>query len=685
MMQVRAIIMQAVARARASLSAQKQLNQYLSRTGHDEAMNPTPYMPKTYHQHYAAFSHLNLPASIQVDSGYIVQFATKEITNALGVSVDEVYKCPGVREIWDEMIAPYCIRRDAAVCDPSCKYRSIDGSCNNLMNPLMGRSNRPHIRLLKPQYMDDIGLPRQTGVTGEYLPSARTVSNVVHNQDPCCPMVDPDISLFVMQWGQMIDHDLTDTAIAKGANDATVICCNLTREVLMKRPECFPINIVPGDQRFKEPCMNFVRSIAGHSDSCDMGRRNQLNQASSFLDASFLYGHNDEDAAKIRSFHNGKLKMTNQGLFPAGLEDQSHCELQNPGDYCMKSGDFRIHVMPGLTAIQVLFLREHNRIADRLHMLNPSMCDEDIYQESRKIVIGILQHITYSQWLPRVIGETLTMQMGLAPTPMGHINTYDPSIDPTVSNVFGAAAFRFGHTLLRNTVLYMKGQGMQVRNEMAFNRPAMIFSDSTMGCSFVGLGLSLHSSSKADGQVVDSVRNNLFLDMNGRSFDLISLNIQRGRDHGIPGYNEWRKFCGLPYAMHFGSGPGGLIHHSPEDAKKLYSIYRHPDDIDVFAGGLSEEPVEGGVVGPLFACLIGQQFYTLKYGDRFFYENADQNTGFSTRQINSLKKMTLASLMCRHFEMPHLQMNPFRMPGPMNPMVNCNMFDDMDLVLWRKQ
>jgi hypothetical protein len=81
----------------------------------------------------------------------------------------------------------------------------------------------------------DIGLPRQTGVTGEYLPSARTVSNVVHNQDPCCPLKERDLSLYVMQWGQMIDHDLTDTAIARGANDATVICCNLTKDVLMQR------------------------------------------------------------------------------------------------------------------------------------------------------------------------------------------------------------------------------------------------------------------------------------------------------------------------------------------------------------------------------------------------------------------------------------------------------------------
>lgn len=192
--------------------------------------------------------------------------------------------------------------------------------------------------------------------------------------------------------------------------------------------------------------------------------------------------------------------------------------------------------MPGLTAQQVMFLREHNRVADMLQKMNPNMCDEDIYQEARKIVIAEYQHITFAHWLPHVIGERLTMQMGLAPMPMGHNAVYDQTVDPTISNVFGAAAFRFGHTLLQNTVLFMKDQGMQIRNEMAFNRPAMVFSDRAMGCTYVGLGLSLHPSSKADEKIVDSVRNNLFLDMNGRSFDLISLNIQRGRDHGIPGY-----------------------------------------------------------------------------------------------------------------------------------------------------
>ncbi|XP_052771017.1 peroxidase-like [Mya arenaria] len=683
LMQLRAMISRAIENARSALNSQKQLNEYFSRTGFDEAMNPTPYMAKTYHQHYAAFSHLNAPAAIQVDSGYIVQHATRQIAQMLMMSPEQLYACPGLRELWQELISPYCIRRDA-ICDATARYRSIDGSCNNLNNPVWGRSNRPHRRLLKPVYKDDIGEPRKTGVTGEPLPGARTVSNVVHNQDPCCPVKERDLSLYVMQWGQMVDHDLTDTAIAKGAHDATIICCNLTSQVLQSRSECFPIPIAPGDSRFKEPCMNFVRSIAGHSDSCEIGRRDQLNQATSFLDASFLYGHNDEDAGKIRSFQGGKLRMTRDKLFPAGLEDQTHCELQNQGDYCMKSGDFRIHVMPGLTAQQVMFLREHNRLAEALAMMNPTWCDEDIYQEARKIVIAEYQHITYSQWLPHVIGEHLTFQMGLSPTPAGHSTAYRPDIDPSVSNVFGAVAFRFGHTLLQNTVLFMKNQGMHVRNEMAFNRPAMIFSDQAMGCSFVGMGLSLHPSSRADEQVVDSVRNNLFLDMNGRSFDLISLNIQRGRDHGIAGYNAWRQFCGLPYAIHFGTGPGGLVNHTPKNAQKLFSIYRHPDDIDAFAGGLSETPVEGGVIGPLFSCIVGEQFYNLKYGDRFFYENKDKRTGFSQAQLNSIKTMTMSKLMCLHFHTPHVQMNPFRMPGPMNPMMNCQLFDDLDLSLWKQ-
>jgi hypothetical protein len=56
-----------------------------------------------------------------------------------------------------------------------------------------------------------------------------------------------------------------------------------------------------------------------------------------------------------------------------------------------------------------------------------------------------------------------------------------------------------------------------------------------------------------------------------------------------------------------------------ETVDRLKDIYSHVDDIDLFTGGLAERPVVGGVVGPTFACIIGQQFLNLRKGDRFWY------------------------------------------------------------------
>lgn len=67
-------------------------------------------------------------------------------------------------------------------------------------------------------------------------------------------------------------------------------------------------------------------------------------------------------------------------------------------------GDIRINQNTQLTVLQVLLLREHNRIAKKLAKLNVHWNDETIYQETRKIVIGEIQHITYYEWLPILLG-----------------------------------------------------------------------------------------------------------------------------------------------------------------------------------------------------------------------------------------------------------------------------------------
>lgn len=72
---------------------------------------------------------------------------------------------------------------------------------------------------------------------------------------------------------------------------------------------------------------------------------------------------------------------------------------------CLSLGDLRVNLHPHLAIMHTLWLREHNRIVEKLALLNPHWDDDTLYQEARKIVIAEIQHITYDEWLPLVLGE----------------------------------------------------------------------------------------------------------------------------------------------------------------------------------------------------------------------------------------------------------------------------------------
>ena len=151
-------------------------------------------------------------------------------------------------------------------------------------------------------------------------------------------------------------------------------------------------------------------------------------------------------------------------------------------------------------------------------------------------------------------------------------------------------------------------------------------------------------SQAMDGSMTQEVTNHLFQDSDKHwGLDLAALNMQRGRDHGIPGYNAFREYCGLPRAHTWNELSGAFTNDS---LKHFASIYASPDDLDLWTAGVSERPLPGSMVGHVFGCIIGETFRNLRYGDRFWFENPGQPGSFTAEQLREIRKIKLGRLVC---------------------------------------
>lgn len=94
--------------------------------------------------------------------------------------------------------------------------------------------------------------------------------------------------------------------------------------------------------------------------------------------------------------------------------------------------------------------------------------------------------------------------------------------------------------------------------------------------------------------------------------DLGALILQMGRDHGLAAYTKWREACGLTRPKNFDDLKTIWAVSNDENSTNLISqikrIYIHVDDIDLFVGGLAEQPLKGALIGPTFACILESQF-----------------------------------------------------------------------------
>lgn len=177
------------------------------------------------------------------------------------------------------------------------------------------------------------------------------------------------------------------------------------------------------------------------------------------------------------------------------------------------------------------------------------------------------------------------------------------------------------------------------------------------------LGLINQRAGRMDPTLTTEVTNHLF-ETPGKLFglDLAAINVQRGRDMGVPGYNHFREYCGLSRAKYFEDLTGVF---SNKTLLRMSQIYKHVDDIDLWTAGISEYPIHDGLVGPTFACLIARQFVNLRRGDRYWYENSGYPPQFTIEQLDEIRKSTSARLLCENADdIETIQASPMLVADP---------------------
>lgn len=482
-------------------------------------------------------------------------------------------------------------------------FRTIDGIFNNRDHPEWGAAGIAMNRVVASEYADGTDAPSGAG-----RPNVRDISNLVCAQDGVSMMNTLGYSDFIWQWGQFLDHDIDETPIADPA-------------------EQFDISVPVGDVWFDPfstgiATMPLDRSAYIYSE----GVRQQINNITAYIDASNVYGSEEERTHELRTNDGtGKLKMSAGDLLPYNINGIANVPSVDPALFL--AGDIRANEQVVLTAMHTLFVREHNRLAQKISEDRPGLSGDEVFERARAIVAGEMQAITYNEFLPKLLGEDA----------IPRYRGYQRDVDAGITNLFATAAYRVGHTMLSTEVLRVDADGAESAEgnldlASAFFRPSEIEDH---GIDSLLRGLASQQAQDIDVFVIDDVRNFLFGAPGSGGLDLPSLNLQRGRDHGLPSYNTVREAFGRDQVTSFDQ-----INPDPEIHGRLSAAYSDVDQIDAWIGLLAEPHREGAFVGETLMRVLRDQFLRLRDGDRFWYESY-----LPEPLVREVDRMTLARII----------------------------------------
>jgi hypothetical protein len=390
----------------------------------------------------------------------------------------------------------------------------------------------------------------------------------------------------------------------------------------------------------------------------------QLNQATNKLDLSQLYGTTDDDAKKLRHFNQGLLLTStdDSSLLPMAA-DETLCT-----DFlCFRSGDSRVNSNPFVTSIYTLFLRSHNQIATKFRQMIPRWNDDHMFKITKRINIAIFQKIIYNDWANIVLGEQIANEI--------RTKTIERDAQrhntKKVSNEFGTAAIKFYNSMLPGSVKHyeeMKNNSTD-ENELEVSQETNLFElestfykpkkyvSSANKYDRLMKSILTQNSMLMDSSYVDDLAINYYQtkmhDNKVFGTDALSIDIQKGRDHGLATYTDYINKC-LNVKINSWDDLNGII--VEDDLHKLRNIYASVHDIDLIVGGLSEKVPENSTVGPTFSCIISDQLVSSKLADTNFYDREEKIS-------KTIKKYSAARLICDTSNLREVQENIFLVPS----------------------
>jgi len=490
------------------------------------------------------------------------------------------------------------------------KFRSIDGSNNNLADSTMNQANTDFSRV-GPAHFTDGFLEMTPG------PNPREISNIVVAQPDTGedgPHLTDDngvaLSGMMYAWGQFVDHDL-DLQKSDTTTDISIT-------VPPDDPSLPPGSPIPLTRVAIDP----ATGVPGHPATA-------INTVTGWMDGSQIYGSDAATAASLRTA-DGHMKVSEGNNLPI---------VDSPQGPAFLAGDVRAQENPDLTALQVLFVREHNYQVDRLHDQHPNWSGDKLYEMAKAITTAEMVNITYNEWLPHLLGEDAIQPY----------HGYDRTADARITEEFAGAAFRFGHSIVSDEISAIDNLGAFTSEQTlaeSFFEPTATFN--ATGADGLLRHLSGDLANPLDAHIVDGLRNLLVDPPDG--MDLAAINIQRGHDLGLGTLNQTRVALGLEPYTDFDQ-----LSSDPATAAAFEEAYGNIDAVDLWAGGLAEDHSPGAVIGPTFGTIIADQFTALRDGDRYYWENQH----FDRATLREIKNTTLSDLILRDTDTTAMQSDAF--------------------------